>query len=227
MSKSEKQMAALLAGTGVIPIKNEWVEELLNGGHVMFTEKAADGESDAEFMRRAFSKALQNESIVKSTKQCIIFNTPERHGKMSIDEIEQLSGYISKWSVGEAEYIMNWGLYEIPDSKRMKITIVANSPALAKTNEEVVERHDTPIALWRKKMMIYSVVIGLLFFALSIHFMGLGAMAHPAGLDFVGYLKFLIQMSYNRYDICSFLCWMIGGSALLYAVSTIKAVQRN
>lgn len=76
-------------------------------------------------------------------------------------------------------------------------------------------------------MMIYSVVIGLLFFALSIHFMGLGAMAHPAGLDFVGYLKFLIQMSYNRYDICSFLCWMIGGSALLYAVSIVKVVQRQ
>lgn len=129
MKNVEKKVAALLAGTGVIPIKNQWVEELLNGGHVVLTEKATDGETDAEFMRRTFSKALQNESIVKSTKQCIIFNAPERHGKMSIDEIEQLSEYISKWSVGEAEYIMNWGLYEIPDSKRMKITIVANSPA--------------------------------------------------------------------------------------------------
>lgn len=136
MKNVEKKVAALLAGTGVIPIKNEWVEELLNGGHVVFTEKAADGESDAEFMRRAFSKVLQNESIVKSTKQCIIFNAPERHGKMSIDEIEQLSGYISKWSVGEAEYIMNWGLYEMPDCKRMKITIVANSSAKPKAIKE-------------------------------------------------------------------------------------------
>ena len=79
-----------------------------------------------EFTRRVLDKALHNENIIKSIKQCIIFSVPKRHIAMfGIEEFEPLSGYLSNWAEGEAEYI--WGIYEIPDFKRMKITIVVNS----------------------------------------------------------------------------------------------------
>lgn len=126
MKSIKKKVAALLDGTGLIPIKNECVEEVLKKSHFVFTEEAVDEESFVEFTRRVLDKALHNEKIIKSIKQCIIFSVPKRHIAMfGIEEFEPLSGYLSNWAEGEAEYIL--GIYEIPDFKRMKITIVVNS----------------------------------------------------------------------------------------------------
>ena len=126
MRSIKKKVAALLDGTGLAPIRNECLEEVFMEGHFVFTEEAVDEETLAEFIRRVLDKALQNERIIKSIKQCIIFSIPKRHIEMfGIEEFEQLSGYLSNWSEGEADYI--WGIYEIPDFKRMKITIVVNS----------------------------------------------------------------------------------------------------
>ena len=126
MKSIEKEIASLLAGTGVIPVPKECLEDVLKENHVVFNEESEEGESEEEFMRRTFNKALQTKSIANSTKQCMVINTPVGHGKMNIGEIEQLSSYISRWSTDNTPHTMNWGLYEIPDSTRMRITIVAN-----------------------------------------------------------------------------------------------------
>ena len=114
MKSIKKKVAALLDGTGLVPIKNECVEEVLKEGHFVFTEEAVDEESFVEFTRRVLDKALHNENIIKSIKQCIIFSVPKRHIAMfGIEEFEPLSGYLSNWAEGEAEYI--WGIYGAPD----------------------------------------------------------------------------------------------------------------
>ena len=126
MKSIERKIASLLAGTGVIPVPKECLEDILKEKHVVFNEESEEGESEEVFMRRAFCKALQTKSIANSTKQCMVINTPVGHGKMSIGEIEQLSSYIRNWSTGNTPHTMNWGLYEIPNSSSMRITIVAN-----------------------------------------------------------------------------------------------------
>ena len=98
MNATEKKIAVLLAGTGVIPIPEECLKEIFVDNHSMFTEESKEGESEVNFMNRAFCKTLRKESIVNSTKQCMIINAPVGHGKMSSEEIGLLSTYINRWT---------------------------------------------------------------------------------------------------------------------------------
>lgn len=135
MNATEKKIAVLLAGTGVIPIPEECLKEIFVDNHSMFTEESKEGESEVNFMKRAFCKALRKESIVYSTKQCMIINAPVGHGKMSSEEIELLSTYINRWTNNAEHYSMNWGLYEIPNTTKMRITILASSPTRPQAEE--------------------------------------------------------------------------------------------
>ena len=119
MNATEKKIAVLLAGTGVIPIPEECLKEIFVDNHSMFTEESKEGESEVNFMKRAFCKALRKESIVNSTKQCMIINAPVGHGKMSSEEIGLLSTYINRWTNNAEHYSMNWGLYEIPNTTKI------------------------------------------------------------------------------------------------------------
>lgn len=129
MKKAEKQIATLLAGTEMVPVPKESLEELLAGEHVMFTDESEEGESAGSFMRRVFYKALLDKSIVQSTMQCVVINVPVGSREMGLDDIiGQFSSYVERWSTGGDSCTMNWGLYEIPNSTKTSITIVANLP---------------------------------------------------------------------------------------------------
>lgn len=227
--KVVEKVATMLTGTGVIPIPKTCLEELLAKKHFMLMEEAQDGESEGDFMKRVFNKALQNKSIVESTKQCVVINAPVGHGKMSLDEIEQLSSYITRWSIGDTHYTMNWGLYEIQDSTRMKITIVANSPVSPSPYKVKVEDLMVPSKYYKRRIMIMcaAIIVGLFFIALSLHYMELGLTPHPTGMGFIEYLKYMIQQPLNRYEVISMLYWSIGGCAFVYAMLSIKAIQKN
>ena len=54
MNATEKKIAVLLAGTGVIPIPEECLKEIFVDNHSMFTEESKEGESEVNFMKRAF-----------------------------------------------------------------------------------------------------------------------------------------------------------------------------
>ena len=116
-------------------IPEECLKEIFVDNHSMFTEESKEGESEVNFMNRAFCKALRKESIVNSTKQCMIINAPVGHGKMSSEEIELLSTYINRWTNNAEHYSMNWGLYEIPNTTKMRITILASSPTRPQAEE--------------------------------------------------------------------------------------------
>ncbi len=128
MKQVEKQIATLLAGTEIVPVPKESLEELLAGEHFMFTEESDEGESAGNFMRMVFDKALLDKSIVQSTMQCVVINVPVGSREMGLDDIGQFSSYVERWSTGGDSCTMNWGLYEIPNSTKMSITIVANLP---------------------------------------------------------------------------------------------------
>lgn len=229
MKKVKNQIATLLAGAGIIPVPERCLEELLGDEHFMFTEESEDGESEGEFMGRVFRKALWNKNIAQSTKQCMVINAPVGHGKMNLDEIEQLSIYIKRWSIKETPYSMNWGLYEIPDSTKMKITIVANSPVSHSPYKVEVEDQTVPSKYYKRRMMIMcaAVIVGIFFIALSLHYMELGLTPHPTGMGFVEYLKYMLQQPLNRYEVISILYWLVGGCAFVYAMLSIKAISKN
>lgn len=228
MEKIEKKVATLLAGTGVIPIPEKCLEELLVDEHFMITEESEDGESEGDFMRRVFNNALRNKAIVESTKQCMVINAPVGHGKMSLDEIEQLSSYITRWSIGNLPYTMNWGLYEIPYTTKMRITIVANSPALPSMDKVEIKPQAVQDKFTRRMIvMCVAVVGGIISIALSLHYMELGMINRPIGIGFVEYLKYMLQQSCKRYEVYSMLCWAIGMCALWYVILSIKVKPRN
>lgn len=229
MEKVKNQIATLLAGTGIIPIPERCLEELLVDEHFMFTEESEDGESEGEFMRRVFSKALWNKNIAQSTKQCMVINAPVGHGKMNLDEIEQLSIYIKRWSIKGTPYTINWGLYEIPDSTKMKITIVANIPVTSSPHKVEVENYTVPSKYYKRRMIIMcaAIIIGIFFIALSMHYMDLGLTPHPTDMDFGEYLKYMFQQPLNRYEVKSMLFWLIGGCAFVYAMLSIKEISKN
>ena len=225
--KVVEKVATMLTGTGVIPIPKTCLEELLAEKHFMLMEEAQDGESEGDFMKRVFNKALRNKSIVESTKQCMVINAPVGHGKMSLDEIEQLSSYITRWSIGDAHYTMNWGLYEIPNSSKMKITIVATPLALPSTDK--VEANAKAVPGKSMKQMIImcaAIIVGIISIALSIHYMKLGMVKRPICTGFVDYLKYMLQQPFNRYEVYSMLLWAIGGCALVYAVLSINVKSK-
>lgn len=229
MEKVKKTIATLLAGAGIIPVPEKCLEELLVDEHFMFTEESEDGETEGEFMRRVFCKALRDRHIAQSTKQCMVINAPVGHGKMNLDEIEQLSWYIKRWAIKGTPYTMNWGLYEIPNSTKMSITIVANSHVLSTTDDKVeIKTHVASGKICRRMtFMCISVIIGIVSIVLSIHYMELGMVKRPICTGFVDYLKYMLQQPFNRYEIYSMLLWAIGGCALLYAVLSIKVKPRN
>lgn len=223
-----EKVATMLAGTGVIPIPKTCLEALLADEHFMLSEEALDGESEGHFMRRTFNKALQIKSIVKSTKQCMIINAPVGHGKMSVEEIEQLSSYITRWTIGDTHYTMNWGLYEIPNSLKMRITIVANSTTLSSTSKVEVTDKAAPGKFTRRMIvMCTAVIVGIISIALSLHYMELGVTPCPLGMSFVDYLKYMLHQSYNRYEVYSMIYWAIGGCALLYVVLSINVKNKE
>lgn len=225
--QNEKKIATLLAGTGIIPISEGCLEDILVNEHFMITEESEDGESEENFMRRIFSKALRNKAIVESTKQCMVINVPVGHGKMSLDEIEQLSSYIARWSIGDIPYTMNWGLYEIHNSTKMRITIVANSLTLPLKDKDETSSYSVPDKLTRRVIvMCFAAIVGIVSVALSLHYMELGMIKHPIGTGSIEYLKYILQQSCNRYEVYSMLCWAIGVCALLYVILSINVKPR-
>ena len=74
-----------------------------------------------------------------------------------------------------------------------------------------------------KRMMLrigVATIVGVISIALSIHYMKLGMVSHPSPSDmgFVGYTRYMLHQSCNRYEIYSMLLWAMGGAALLYAI---------
>lgn len=161
MNATEKKIAVLLAGTGVIPISEECLKEIFVDNHSMFTEESKEGESEVNFMNRAFCKALRKESIVNSTKQCMIINAPVGHGKMSSEEIGLLSTYINRWTNNAEHYSMNWGLYEIPNTTKMRITILASSPTQPQAEENETQDVKKNVTEKPRRWRAWEVMLGL------------------------------------------------------------------
>lgn len=227
MKKVKSKIATLLAGVGIIPITESNLEEILVDKNFMFTEESDDGESEGDFMKRVFDKALQNKAIVESTKQCMVINAPVGHGKMSLDEIEQISSYIDRWIIGDSLYKMNWGLYEVPNSTKMSITIVANSPVLSTTDKVEAETNTaSDRSVRRMGIMCTSIIVGIASIALSIHYMKLGIVKRPICTGFVDYLRHILQQPFNCYEFYSILFWAIGGCALVYAALSINVKSK-
>ena len=76
----------------------------------------------------------------------------------------------------------------------------------------------------RRRMLRICVatIVGVIFIALSIHYMKLGMVSHPSDMGFVDYIRYMLHQSCNRYEIYSILLWTIGGAALLYAILLIN-----
>lgn len=215
-----KKINSLGNGKAIYPVTEE-LQALLSGTHSTLRLAAEPGEAVEEFMRRAFSNALSTEHVALSTWQCIIYISPKWQ-KLSEDAINELETYIDRWCM-DSEKRVSWGVYEDTSLHSPEILVIANKAADTEASNEA-EGSITGIDKKISKVCL-MLSLGIPSIIFSIYCIDVSITTAAIDISSVGFIEYMKQQAFSRYDLYSILSWCTGWFMLSYASIIIKKMD--
>lgn len=218
--KMEIERKSLIRGKAIYPVTAD-LRVLLNGTHSVLHLVAKPGEPVEEFMRRAFSNALSTEHVALSTWQCIIYISP-KWKKLSEDAINELETYIDRWCM-DSEKRVSWGVYEDASLHSPEILIIANKAAVTEASDEA---EGSVIRIGKKISKVCLMLsLGISSIIFSIYCIDVSITTAAIDIWSVGFIEYMKQQAFSRYDLYSILSWCTGWVMLSYASIIIKRMN--
>lgn len=215
-----KKINSLGNGKAIYPVTEE-LQALLSGTHSTLRLAAEPDEAVEEFMRRAFSNALSTKHVALSTWQYIIYISPKWQ-KLSEDAINELETYIDRWCM-DSEKRVSWGVYEDTSLHSPEILIIANKAADTVASDEA-EGSITGIGKKISKVCL-MLCLGISSIIFSIYSIDVSITTAAIDIWSVGFIEYMKQQAFSRYDLYSILSWCTGWFMLSYASIIIKKID--
>ena len=211
----------LIIGRTIYPVSTADLRVLLNGTHSVLRLVAKPDEAAEEFMRRAFNDTLSIEHVAQSTWQCIIYISPKWQ-KLSEDTINELETYIDRWCM-DSEKRVSWGVYEDTSLHSPEILVIANKAAVTDASDEA---EGSVIRIGKKISKICLMLcFGITSIIFSIYCIDVSITTAAIDIWSVGFIEYMKQQAFSRYDLYSILSWCTGWVMLSYASSIIKRMN--
>ena len=211
----------LIIGRAIYPVSTADLRVLLNGTHSVLRLAAKPDEAAEEFMRRAFNDALSIEHVAQSTWQCIIYISPKWQ-KLSEDAINELETYIDRWCM-DSEKRVSWGVYEDTSLHSPEILVIANKAAVTDASDEA---EGSVIRIGKKISKICLMLcFGITSIIFSIYCIDVSITTAAIDIWNVGFIEYMKQQAFSRYDLYSILSWCTGWVMLSYASIIIKRMN--
>ena len=210
----------LVRGKAIYPVTAD-LRVLLNGTHSVLCLVAKPGEAVEEFMKRAFNDALSIEHVAQSTWQYIIYISPKWQ-KLSEDAINELETYIDRWCM-DSEKRVSWGVYEDTSLHSPEILVIANKAADTEASDEA-EGSITGIGKKISKVCL-MLSLGISSIIFSIYCIDVSITTAAIDISSVGFIEYMKQQAFSRYDLYSILSWCTGWFMLSYASIIIKKMD--
>lgn len=216
-----KSIKAMITGKAIYPVSTDELKVLLGDSHSTLRLTAEPDEAVEEFMRRAFNDALSIEHVAQSTWQCIIYISPKWE-KLSEDAIHELETYIDRWCM-DSEKRVSWGVYEDTSLHSPEILIIANKAAETEASDEA---EDSIIGIGKKISKVCLMLsLGISSIIFSIYCIDASITTAAIDIWSVGFIEYMKQQAFSRYDLYSILSWCTGWVMLSYASIIIKRMN--
>ena len=211
----------MIIGRAIYTVSTDDLRGLLCETHSVLRLTAEPGEAVEEFMKRAFNDALSIEHVAQSTWQCIIYISPKWQ-KLSEDAINELETYIDRWCM-DSEKRVSWGIYEDTSLHSPEILIIANKAADTDANDEA---EGSVIRIGKKISKICLMLcLGITSIIFSIYCIDVSITTAAIDIWSVGFIEYMKQQAFSRYDLYSILSWCTGWVMLSYASIIIKRMN--
>ena len=212
---------AMITGKAIHPVSTDELKALLGDSHSTLRLTAEPSEAVEEFMRRAFSNALSTEHVALSTWQCIIYISP-KWKKLSEDAINELETYIDRWCM-DSEKRVSWGVYEDTSLHSPEILIIANKAAETEASDEA---EDSIIGIGKKISKVCLMLsLGISSIIFSIYCIDASITTAAIDIWSVGFIEYMKQQAFSKYDLYSILCWCTGWFMISYAFIIIRKMK--
>ena len=212
---------AMMTGKAIYPVSTDDLRGLLSGTHSVLRLAAKPGEAVEEFMKRAFNDALSIEHVAQSTWQCIIYISP-KWKKLSEDAINELETYIDRWCM-DSEKRVSWGVYEDTSLHSPEILIIANKAAETEASDEA---EDSIIGIGKKISKVCLMLsLGISSIIFSIYCIDASITTAAIDIWSVGFIEYMKQQAFSKYDLYSILCWCTGWFMISYAFIIIRKMK--
>lgn len=216
-----KSIKAMITGKAIYPVSTDELKVLLGDSHSILRLTAEPDEAVEEFMRRAFNDALSIEHVAQSTWQCIIYISPKWQ-KLSEDTINELETYIDRWCM-DSEKRVSWGVYEDTSLHSPEILVIANKAAVTDASDEA---EGSVIRIGKKISKICLMLcLGITSIIFSIYCIDVSITTAAIDIWSVGFIEYMKQQAFSRYDLYSILSWCTGWVMLSYASIIIKRMN--
>ena len=216
-----KKKNDLITGKAIYPVSSDDLRVLLSKTHSVLRLAAEPGEAVEEFMKRAFSNALSTDHVAQSTWQCIIYISPKWQ-KLSENAINELETYIDRWCM-DSEKRVTWGVYEDTSLHTPEILIIANKAAVTDASDEA-EGSVTRIGKKISKICL-MLCLGITSIIFSIYCIDVSIKTSAIDIWSTGFIEYIKQQTFSRYDLYSIVCWCTGWVMLIYASIIIKRMN--